>query len=187
MGKELAPFTVSCLQSAQGALSLSIQRVLFSCWCGQSGGVGACHPLQALSIQVDEAVSVDPKKTAFQFLMQNRCRRHHFDTLQNAAHASRTPRPCMLHADQGQSGCSIFFEVTLDGGGRRSHVPADVCCIGFPCAPCSFQRAGRFLAEQWPKRTGTEGGGGVSWTCLKSSHTSDEHGSNSFGKIPTRT
>ena len=105
--------------------------------------------MQALSIQVDEGVSIDPKRIACQFLQQNRCGRHLFDTLETGIAASSGKMHCQLHgAELGGTGCNFFFEDINVNGSKRTGVPADVCCIGFPCAPYSFQRAGRFLNDQ---------------------------------------
>ena len=94
---------------------------------------------------MDEGVACDPKKAACTLMELNCPARHHFLYMADACSACTSPTPCILHPES--KSCSYFFEDKDKNGGKRTGIPADVC-IGFPRAPYSFQRAGRFLADE---------------------------------------
>ena len=113
--------------------------------------LGGLLALQMLDLPYVESLSMEPKKTAKDFVKRmGLASCHHVNYLQDAAEACRAgglTTKCVYHPN---STCNIFKADAEEEGGESKAQAPDLFIAGFPCAPFSAQRVGRF-----DKRTGS--------------------------------
>ena len=108
---------------------------------GCSGTGSPRIALEYLGFPLREIYSADPKQVCLQMASNCNARpSHHFDTCEDIAHAHSGGAYCYVHNDY----CHLDLQ------------REDLAVFGFPCAPYSSQRPGRYAAGAWESHPQTE-------------------------------